>query len=123
MLYKKELCYDVRVVQHTFYTAPQTTLDAGVQDAAHQALIAFCQELRDLDNQRLSEMERKYVQKLEDLQAWERVQERKIQALQDLSITQKGIIWSLRGQLQKIGEDVDDKQDDLTLDDYDVEDY
>jgi hypothetical protein len=29
----------------------------------------------------------------------------------------------LRGQLQKIGEDVDDEQDDLTLDDYDVEDY
>jgi hypothetical protein len=24
-----------------FYAAPQATLDAGVQDAAHQALIAF----------------------------------------------------------------------------------
>jgi hypothetical protein len=68
-------------------------------------------------------MERKYVQKIEDLQQWERVQERKIQALQDLSFTQKGIIRSLRGQLQKISEDVDDKQDDLTLDYYDVEDY
>jgi hypothetical protein len=85
MLYEKELSYDVRVVQHTFYAAPQTTLDARVQDAAHQVLIAFCQELRDLDNQKLSEMERKYVQKIEDLQAWERVQERKIQALQDPS--------------------------------------
>jgi uncharacterized coiled-coil protein SlyX len=68
-------------------------------------------------------MERKYVQKIEDLQASERVQEQKIQALQDLSFTQKGIIRSLRGQLRKIGEDVDDKQDDLTLDDYDWEDY
>jgi hypothetical protein len=29
----------------------------------------------------------------------------------------------LRGQLQKIGEDVDDEQDNPTLDDYDVEDY
>jgi hypothetical protein len=29
----------------------------------------------------------------------------------------------LRGQLQKIGEDVDDDQDDPTLDDYDVEDF
>jgi hypothetical protein len=40
-----------------------------------------------------------------------------------LSFTQKGIIRSLRGQLRKIGEDVDDEQDDLTLDDYDVVDY
>jgi hypothetical protein len=63
------------------------------------------------------------VQKIKDLQAWERVQEQKIQALQDLSFAQKGIIWSLWGQLRKIGEDVDDEQDDLTLDDYDVEDY
>jgi hypothetical protein len=44
MLYEKELSYDVRVAQHTFYAAPQTTVDVGVQDAAHQALIAFCQE-------------------------------------------------------------------------------
>jgi hypothetical protein len=61
MLYKKELSYDVRVVLHTFYDAPQTTLDAGVQDAAHQALIAFFQELQDLNNQWLSETEKKYV--------------------------------------------------------------
>jgi hypothetical protein len=40
-------------------------------------------------------MERKHVQKNEDLQEWERVQERKIQALQDLSFTQKGIVRSL----------------------------
>jgi hypothetical protein len=73
MLYKKELSYGVRVVRHMFYVAPQTTLDAGVQDAPHQALIAFCQELQNLNNQRLNEMERKYVQKIEDLQAWERV--------------------------------------------------
>jgi hypothetical protein len=45
LLYEKEMSYDVRVVRHTFYAAPQTTLDAGVQDVAHQALIAFCQEL------------------------------------------------------------------------------
>jgi hypothetical protein len=75
MLYKKELSYDVCVVRHTFHAAPQTILDAGVQDATHQPVKAFCQELQDLDNQRLSEMERKYVQKIEDLQAWERVQE------------------------------------------------
>jgi hypothetical protein len=45
MLYEKELSYSVRVVGHMFDTAPQTTLDVGVQEAAHQALIAFCQEL------------------------------------------------------------------------------
>jgi hypothetical protein len=92
MLYEKELSYGVHMVRHTFYAAPQTTLDAEVHDAAHQALIAFCQELRDLDSQCLSEKEKKYVQKIEDLQAWERVHERKIQALQDLSYAQKGII-------------------------------
>jgi hypothetical protein len=75
MLYEKELSYNVHVVRHTFYVAPQTTFDVGVQDTAHQALIVFYQELRDLDNQRLSEMERKYVKKIEDLQVWERVQE------------------------------------------------
>jgi hypothetical protein len=39
----------------------------------------------------------KYVQKIEDLQAWEGVQEQKIQVLQDLSFARKGIIQSLRG--------------------------
>jgi hypothetical protein len=103
MLYEKHLSYGVHVVWHAFYAAPQATLDAGVQDAAHQALIALCQELRDLDSQWLSELEKKYVQKIEDLQAWKRVKEQKIQALQALSFAQKGIIQSLRGQLQKIG--------------------
>jgi hypothetical protein len=44
MLYEKELSYDVCVVRHMFYAAPQTTLDAGVQDAAYQALLDPCQE-------------------------------------------------------------------------------
>jgi hypothetical protein len=61
MLYEKELSYDIHVVRHTFYAAPQITLIAGVQDAAHQALISFCQELRDLNSQRLSEKEKVYV--------------------------------------------------------------
>jgi hypothetical protein len=42
MLYENELGYVIHVVWHTFYTAPQTTLDAGVQDAAYQALLALC---------------------------------------------------------------------------------
>jgi hypothetical protein len=42
MLYEKEFSYGIHVVRHTFYATPQTTLDAGVQDAAYQALLALC---------------------------------------------------------------------------------
>jgi hypothetical protein len=73
MLYEKQLSYDVHVVRHTYHAAPQATLDARVQDAAHQDLIALCQELRDLDSQWLSEKEKAYMQKIENLQAWDRV--------------------------------------------------
>jgi hypothetical protein len=45
MLYEKELSYGVRVIQHMCHTALRATLDAGVQDATHQPLIAFCREL------------------------------------------------------------------------------
>jgi hypothetical protein len=45
MMYEKELSYGVHVIRHTYHTTPQGTLDARVQDAAHQALQAFCQEL------------------------------------------------------------------------------
>jgi hypothetical protein len=45
MLYQKELSYNVQVVRHMFYAAPQTTLDARVQDTTDKALIALCQEL------------------------------------------------------------------------------
>jgi hypothetical protein len=66
------------VVRHTYEAAPQATLDAGVLDAPHQVLIALCQELWDLDSQRLSEKEKEYVQKIEDFQAWERMKKLKI---------------------------------------------
>jgi hypothetical protein len=72
MLYEKELSYGVCVIQHMYHATPQDTLDAGVQDAAHHALTALCQELWDLNSQWLSEKE-EYMQKIEDLQAWERV--------------------------------------------------
>jgi hypothetical protein len=91
----RRLCGLTYVLRYT-----PATLNAGVQDAAHQALTNFCQELWDLDNQWLSGKE-EYVYKIEDLQSWERVQEQKIQALQALSSAQKAIIWSLRGQLQQ----------------------
>jgi hypothetical protein len=45
MLYKKQLKYGVRGIQHMYYVAPYTTLDDGVQDAVHQALTTFCHEL------------------------------------------------------------------------------
>jgi hypothetical protein len=97
MLYDKKLSYGVHVIRHMYHAAPQATLDTGVQDVAHQALTAFCQELQDIDNQRLNEKEKQYVKEIEDLQAWGRVQERNIQSLQALSSAQKAIIRSLRG--------------------------
>jgi hypothetical protein len=100
-LYEKQLSYRVRVVQHTYHSAPQATLDAGVQGAALQALTFFCQELRDLDNQQLREKE--YMQKIVDLQAWERVHERKIQELQALNYTLEAIIQSLDDNYEKFG--------------------
>jgi hypothetical protein len=65
-------------------------------------LIAFFQELRDIDNQRLNEKEKQYVQEIEDLQAWGRVQEQKIQSVQALSSAQKAIIQSLRGSYENL---------------------
>jgi hypothetical protein len=44
MLYEKELSHGVCVVRHTYYAAPEATLDAGVQDAIYQALLALCHE-------------------------------------------------------------------------------
>jgi hypothetical protein len=45
MLYEKEFSYDVRVMRHMYHTTLGTSLDAGVQDAAHQALTSFFHEL------------------------------------------------------------------------------
>jgi hypothetical protein len=45
VLHNKQLSYGVCVVQNMYYDAPQATLDAKVQDVAHQALTALCQEL------------------------------------------------------------------------------
>jgi hypothetical protein len=45
LLYEKELSYGIYMVRHTFYTAPQSTLDARIQDATHQALIAFLKNI------------------------------------------------------------------------------
>jgi hypothetical protein len=45
VLHDKQLSYGVCVVQNMYYDAPQANLDAKVQDVAHQALTALCQEL------------------------------------------------------------------------------
>jgi hypothetical protein len=97
MLFEKQLSYGVHVLRHPYRTTLQPTLDAGVHDATHQALIAVCHELRDLDNQQLRGKEKEYVQKIEDLQTWKRVQEQKFQTLQALNSTQEAVIQSLRG--------------------------
>jgi DNA transposition AAA+ family ATPase len=62
------------------------------------------------------------VQKIEDIQAWEWVQELEIQVLQALKSTQEAIIQNMRGKLRRICEDEDDDLDDLTMDNYDEED-
>jgi DNA transposition AAA+ family ATPase len=62
------------------------------------------------------------VQKIEDIQAWEWVQELEIQVLQALNSTQEAIIQNMRGKLRRICEDEDDDLDDLTMDNYDEED-
>jgi DNA integrity scanning protein DisA with diadenylate cyclase activity len=67
-----------------------------IRDAAHQALTTLCEEIhqdhRDKQVRRITE---KYTQKHEDLQAWGRSQEMKIQELHDQNATQDAIIIEL----------------------------
>jgi DNA repair ATPase RecN len=50
----------------------------------HQALAVLCEEIRhDRRDKQVKRLTKKYTQNLEDLQAWGRSQEMKIQELQD----------------------------------------
>jgi hypothetical protein len=46
----------------------------------------------------------KYIWRIEDLEASDRIQERKFQDLQTLNATQGAIIQELQGQLEKMGQ-------------------
>jgi hypothetical protein len=79
-LYEKHLSFGVLVICHTYYA----TLSAMFND-----------EIQDDCNKQDRRITEKYTQKLEDLQAWGRSQEMKIQELQDRNATQEAIIKEL----------------------------
>jgi hypothetical protein len=67
-LYKKHLNFGVLVIYHTYYAAPSASLNDGIWDAAHQALVALCEEIRqDHRDKQVKGITEKYTQKLEDL--------------------------------------------------------
>jgi predicted heme/steroid binding protein len=92
-LYEKHLSFGVLVIRHTYYVAPSASFNDGIHDAAHQALTTLCDEIRqDHRDKQAKRITEKYTQNLEDLQAWGRFQEMKIQELQDQNATQEAII-------------------------------
>jgi DNA repair ATPase RecN len=106
-LYEKHLSFGVLVIHHTYYAAPSASFNEGIQDAAHQALAALCEEIRqERRDKQVRRIIEKYTQKLEDLQAWGRSQEMKIQELQDQNAIQEAIIKELREQLEKTGQEI-----------------
>jgi hypothetical protein len=45
-LYEKQLSYGVHEIHHIYHTTPRATLNAGIQDAARQALSVLHEEIR-----------------------------------------------------------------------------
>jgi hypothetical protein len=87
-LYEKHLSFSVLVIRHIYYAALSASFNARICDAAHQALAALCEEIyQDRHDKQVRRIIEKYTQKLEDLQAWGRSQEMKIQELQDQNAT------------------------------------
>jgi hypothetical protein len=72
-LYEKHLSFGVLVICHTYYAAPSASFNDGIQDAAHQAVIALRGKMhQDRHDRQVNRITEKYTQKLEDLQAWGR---------------------------------------------------
>jgi hypothetical protein len=87
-LYEKHLSFGVLVIRHIYYAALSASFNARICDAVHQALAALCEEIcQDRHDKQVRRIIEKYTQKLEDLQAWGRSQEMKIQELQDQNAT------------------------------------
>jgi hypothetical protein len=106
-LYKKHLIFVVLMICHTYYDVLSASFNDRIWDAAHQALAALCEEIRqDRHDKQVRRITEKYTQKHEDLQAWGRFQEMKIQELQDQNATQEIIIKELQEQLEKTGQEV-----------------
>jgi hypothetical protein len=96
LLYENHLSFGVLVIHQIYHAIPSATFNDRIKYAAHQALIALCEEIRqNLHDKQDRRKEDKYIQKIEDLQAWDRAHERKIQDLQALNATQEAIIKDL----------------------------
>jgi hypothetical protein len=110
-LYEKHLSFGVLVIHHAYYATPSASFNDGIRDAAHQALTALCEEIRqDRHDKQVRRITEKYTQKLEDLQTWGRSQEMKIQELQDQNATHEAIIKELREQLEKTAQEVPEQE-------------
>jgi uncharacterized coiled-coil protein SlyX len=95
------------MICQSYHATPSATFNDEIQDAAHQALVVLCEEIRqDLHDKQVIRINENYTQRIEDLQAWDRAQERKIQELQDQNATQEAIIKVLREQLERTGQEV-----------------
>jgi hypothetical protein len=106
-LYEKHLSFGVLMIHHTYYATLSASFNDGIRDAAHQALATLCEKIhQDRRDKQVRTITEKYTQKLEDLQAWGRFQEMKIQELQDQNATQEAIIKERREQLKKTGQEV-----------------
>jgi hypothetical protein len=44
-LYEKHLSFGVLMIRHTYYATPSTSFNDVIRDAAHQALVALCEEI------------------------------------------------------------------------------
>jgi hypothetical protein len=45
-LYEKDSSFGVLMIRQSYYASLSATFNDGIQDAAHQALIALCKEIR-----------------------------------------------------------------------------
>jgi peptidoglycan hydrolase CwlO-like protein len=108
---QKTLSFGVHMIRHTYYATPSASFNDGIRDVAHQALVALCEEIcQDRRDKQVRRKTEKYTWKLEDLQAWGRSQEMKIQELQDQNATQEAIIKELWEQLEKTGQEVPEQE-------------
>jgi TolA-binding protein len=110
-LYEKHPSFGALMIRQIYYATPSATFNDGIRDAAHQALAVVCEEIRqDRHDKQVRRINEKYTQRIEDLQAWGRAQERKIQELQDQNATQEAIITDLREQLGRTGQEVPEQE-------------
>jgi hypothetical protein len=78
VLYGKHLSFGVLGIRYINHATPSAIFNDKIQDAAQQTLTALCKAIhQDLHDKKVKRREEKYTQTIEDLQAWDRVQEKK----------------------------------------------